>query len=93
MTISYIVQSARTVEYSNCSSAEGYPPPTHTPNVCPGYDTKQPDCEGPVILELWRIQSTSSLSLLPIQRWFGVVAPDRVLSRRQIELNSVLMLN
>ena len=45
-------------------------------NVCPGYDTKQSDGEAPVMLELWKIRSTSSLSLLSGQLWPGVVAND-----------------
>ena len=39
----------------------GVPPP----NECPGYDTKQSDSEVPVMLELWGVQSTPSLLLLP----------------------------
>ena len=31
------------------------------PNECPGNDTKQSDGEVPVMLELWGMQSTSSL--------------------------------
>ena len=65
-------------------------PPT---NECPGYDTKQSNCEFPVIVELWGMQSTLSLPLLPGPLWPGVVAPDRVLSMGQIELNCVHMLN
>ena len=45
------------------------------------------------MLELWGMQSTPSLPSLPGLLWPGVVAPDRVLSMCQIELNSVLMLN
>ena len=37
--------------------------------------------------------STPSLPSLPGPLWSGVVAPDRVLSMSQIELNCVLMLN
>ena len=37
--------------------------------------------------------STPSLPLLPGPHWLGVVAPVRVLSMDQIELNDVLMLN
>ena len=44
------------------------------------YDTKQSDGEVPVMLGLWRIRSTSSLSLLPGPLWSGVAAPDRALS-------------
>ena len=63
------------------------------PNECPIYDTKQFDSVVPVMLELWGMRSTPSLPLLPGPLWLGVVAPDRVLSMGQIELNSVLMLN
>ena len=45
------------------------------------------------MLELWVMQSTFSLPLLLGPLWPGVVAPDRVLSMDQIELNCVLMLN
>ena len=50
------------------------------PNEYPGYDTKQFDGEAPVMLELWRIQSTLLLPLLPGPLWSRVVAPDKVLS-------------
>ena len=49
-------------------------------NECPGYDTKQSDGEVPAMLELWGMQSTPSLPLLPGPLWPGVVAPDRALS-------------
>ena len=44
-----IAQLAGAVEYTDCTSAEGYPPPT---NECPRYDTKQSDSEVPVMLGL-----------------------------------------
>ena len=72
-----IAQLAGAIEYTDCISAKGVRPP---PNECPGYDTKQSDGEVPVILELWGIQSTLSLPLLPGPLWPGVVALDRVLS-------------
>ena len=50
------------------------------PNECPGYDTKQSDGEVPVMLELWEMQSTPSLPLLPGLLWPGMVAPNRTLS-------------
>ena len=50
------------------------------PNEYPRYDTKQTDGEVPVMLELWGMQSTPLLPLLPFQLCPGVVAPDRVLS-------------
>ena len=62
-------------------------------NECSWYDTKQSDGEASVVLELWGMQSTSSLPSLTGQLWLAMVAPDRVLSRGQIELNCVLMLN
>ena len=37
------------------------------PNKCLGYETKQSDCEVSVILELWIMQSTLSLPLVPDQ--------------------------
>ena len=50
------------------------------PNECPGYDTKQSDGEVPVMLELWGMQSTPLLPLLPGPLRPGMVAPDRTLS-------------
>ena len=62
-------------------------------NDCPGYDSKQSDGEVPVMLEFWVMQSTPLLpSHLGLLRP-GVVAPDRVLSVGQIELNCMFMLN
>ena len=49
-------------------------------NECHRHDTKQSDREVPVILELWEMQSISSLPLLPSTLWSGMVAPDRALS-------------
>ena len=54
--------------------------------MCPGYDTKQSDGEAPVMLELWGMQSISSLPLFPCVHCPGVIVPDRVLSMGQIEL-------
>ena len=88
--IKYFAPLARAVEYTDCTSAEGYEP--HL-NECSGYDTKQSDGEVPVMLELWGMRSIPSLPLLPCPLWPGVVAPGRVLSMSQIELNCVLMLN
>ena len=62
-------------------------------NECPGYDTKQSDGEFPEILEIWRMWRIPLLPTLPDPLRQGVVAPDRVLSICQIELNCVLMLN
>ena len=70
-----VAQLTGAVEYTDCFSAEGYPP-----NECPGYDTKQSDGEVPVMLDLWGMQSTLSLPSLPGPLWPGVVAPDKALS-------------
>ena len=64
-------QSTGPGEYTDCIS---------------GYDTKQSDSEAPVMLELWAMSSTPSLTLLPGSLFLGVVTPDRVLSMCQIEL-------
>ena len=45
------------------------------------------------MLEIRGMRSTPSLPLLPGPLWPRVVAPDRVLSMGQMELNCVLMLN
>ena len=71
------------VKYTDCTSAEGYPP---TSNECPDYDTKQSDGEVPVMLGPWGIWSAPSLPLLSGQLWPGVVASDRTLSMGLIEL-------
>ena len=57
----------------------------HLLKECSGYDTKS---DG-VALETW---STLSLPSPPRPLWPEVVAPDRVLSTGQIELNCVLLL-
>ena len=75
---------AGAVEHTDCFSAEG----EDSPNECPRYDTKQSDGEIPVMLELCGMQSTPYIAFAP-----DVVAPDRVLSMGQIELNCVLWLN
>ena len=45
------------------------------------------------MLELWEMQSTPSLPLLPSPLWPEVAAPDKVLSKDQIELKCVLISN
>ena len=45
------------------------------------------------MLELRGMHSTPSLPSHPGPLWLGVVAPNRVLSMGQIELNCVLELN
>ena len=44
------------------------------------------DGEVAVMLELWGMRGTSSLSSLPYPLWPEVVTPDRVLSMGRIEL-------
>ena len=57
------------------------------------YDTKQCNGKFQIMLELWGMRSTSSLSSLAGLLWCGVVAPDRVIYMSQTELNCVLILN
>ena len=71
------------VKYTNCFYAEGQ----DYPNEYPGHDTKQSDGKVPVILELWGMRSALSLPSLPGLLWLRVLAPGRVLSMGQIELN------
>ena len=73
-----VPQSAGAIEYTDCISAEGKTSAPH-PNECPAYDTKQSDCEVPVLLEPWVMRSTHTLPSLPGPLWLGVVAPDRAL--------------
>ena len=54
MTQENFAQSAETVEYTNCISAEG----EESLNECPAYDTKQYDGEVPVMRELCRMRNT-----------------------------------
>ncbi len=49
--------------------------------------------EAPVIQDLWEMPSILSLPSFSGPFWPGVVAPNRVTSMGQIELNCVLMLN
>ena len=57
------------------------------------YDIKQFDGDVPVIVELWGHRINPLLISLQGPLWPGMVAPDRVLSMSQKQLNSVLMLN
>ena len=63
---SSFAQSAGAVEYTDCTLAEGVRP---LPNKCPGYDIEQSNGEVPVMLELWRMQCSPSLPLLPGPPW------------------------
>ena len=55
-----VAQSAGVVDYTDDFSTEKYAP-SHTPNECPDYVTKQSDCKLPVILKFWEMRSTPSL--------------------------------
>ena len=58
-----------------------------TSNECTGYNTKQADGETPVLLEVWGMCNTLSLSWLTCTVWPGVIAPDRAqIIMGQIEL-------
>ena len=52
-------QAAGDIEYTDCTSANDYPP------ECPGDNTKQSDGEVPVMPEFWEKQSTPSLPSHP----------------------------
>ena len=54
--------------------------PAPTADEYPGYDTKQSDGEIPVILELWEMQSYSSLPSFPRPFWSEMLASYRILS-------------
>ena len=43
---------------------------------CPRYDTKQPDDEVPMMLEVWGMQRTPSLPSLPGPLRLGMIVPD-----------------
>ena len=73
------------VEYTDCISADEQ----DSSYECPWYDTKQSDSEVPIMLEHYGTQSTSLLPSLQDPLWPGVVAPVRVQSMGQIELNGV----
>ena len=70
----------------DCFFADGY----DYPNGCPVYDTKKSHGKTPIMRKLWGMRSAPFIT---IPLCTGVVAPERVLSMGQIELNSVLMLN
>ena len=78
-----------TAEYTVCLSVEEQ----DFSNVCLAYNIEQSDGEASVMLELWRMWSTPSLPSLPGLLWPGVVAPGRIFSMDQIELNYVITLN
>ena len=71
----------RAVEYTGCIPAKG----PDSPDECPMYDIIPSDSEAPIMREFWWMWSTPSLPSLPHPLWPGVVVPDRVLSRGQIE--------
>ena len=56
------------------------------------YDTKQPNGEVPVMLELWGMRSTPLLPLLPGPLWPGVVALDKGPIYGLNRTNGILML-
>ena len=94
MNISFLFfsQSVEVVELHQLQLCKEVRLPTTT-NEHPGYDTKKSDAGVPVMLDLWGMQNTLPLPLLLGPLWPGVVAPDRILSMGQTELNCVLVLN
>ena len=65
----------------DCISADG-----KTSNECTRYDIKQSDGEAPIMLELWEMWITPSLTLISDPLKLGVIATHRVLSMGQIEM-------
>ena len=82
-----LAQSAGAAEHTDCISEEE----KDSPNKCPRYDTKKSDGKASLIVNLWGIRSTTLLPILFGSLWPRVKAPDRILSRGQIELNCVLL--
>ena len=62
-----LIQSAGAVENTYCISAEGL----DSLNECPGYDTKRSDDETLVMLELWGMQSTPTITPRSTLAWTG----------------------
>ena len=57
------------------------------------YNTKQSDGDVAVMLELWGMRSTPTLSSLSGPLWIRVRASDKILSMNQIELCTYSKLN
>ena len=57
------------------------------------YDIKQSHDDVPVMLEFRGMQSTLTLPSLPGPLWPGGVAPNKLQSMGQIEVNCILLLN
>ena len=72
----YLAQSAGTIEYTNCISAEGKTPPISVLDITLSN----------LMVRLWRMLSTPLLPSHPDPPWPKVLAPDRVLSMGKIEL-------
>ena len=89
----FLLMKAKKIEYTGCTSAEGYKNPT--PNKCPRYETKQSDGEVPIMLELWGMWNTPLLPSLPGPLRSGVVAPDKgpiyALNRTQLWFQEVTL--
>ena len=75
-------QSTRVVEYTDCTSAEGW---HSTLKQCPVCDTKQSGGEATVILEIWGC-GVSFIAIVPRSTLARSVALDRILSQSQIDL-------
>ena len=83
------IVSVRILSMGWLVSAEEY----DFPNERPRYDTKQSEDKVTVMLGLWEMRITPPLLSLPGPLSSGVVAPERVLSMGQIELNCVIILD
>ena len=73
----YSAQFDVAVKYTDCLSEMSKTPST---NIYPGYDIKQSDCEGTVMLELLGARIIPSYLYLPPSFWPRVVVSDRFIS-------------
>ena len=82
--LNWIIRNKTIFDINSVHYPAGWDFKIHRFHLCSGvtqrvswYDTKQSDGEVSVMLELWEMRSTPSLSLLPL--WHGMVAPDKAL--------------
>ena len=76
-----------------CPTASPQRDNTNPPRCVLHMTQKKTDGDIPVMLEHWKMRCIPSLPSLPGPLRPGVIAPDRVLSMDQIELNLILLLN
>ena len=84
----FIAQSTGAVQYTDCFSTD-----KQDLQRVSCYDTRQSDDEVPEMREIGECGVLLHCHRPQVHSEFEVVAPDRVLSMDQMELNSPLMLN